>query len=197
MRILPKAVLSIACGTALLLHTSCTWRPAPRNAQVVSPRKENIRQLDHAAPIEERPAAREITAPSHLTAEEFDRFRKEIQRFYLAPYLWGGASPAGTDCSGLVRTIYRRAADINLPHSTQQLFQVGDAVKPRELKFADLLFFRFKRGSAPDHVGLYIANRFFLHASVSQGVVLSRLTDSPYAENFVGAKRIMDGKNGR
>ncbi len=57
-----------------------------------SPRKENIRQLDHAAPIEERPAAREITAPSHLTAEEFDRFRKEIQRFYLAPYLWGGAS---------------------------------------------------------------------------------------------------------
>jgi hypothetical protein len=124
--------------------------------------------------------------------ELLERFKPEIQRFFGAPYVWGGASPRGTDCSGLVASIYKRARDKELPHSTKRLFQMGRRVRISDLEFGDLVFFNFKnrRSREPDHVGLYIADDYFLHASVSKGVTLANLRKSPYRDIFMGARRI-------
>ncbi len=121
-----------------------------------------------------------------------EKFKPEIQRFFGAPYVWGGASPKGTDCSGLVASIYKRARDKELPHSTKKLFQMGRRVHISNLEFGDLVFFNFKnrRSREPDHVGLYIAEDYFLHASVSKGVTLANLRKSPYRDIFIGARRI-------
>ncbi|MBN1543472.1 C40 family peptidase [candidate division KSB1 bacterium] len=188
-RILPPLIVS----SLFALQSACGLHPAPRNTPVSGSRKQNIQNSIGSTESERQPAESPvIEQPSHLKPEQFDRFRREIQRFYRAPYAWGGASPAGTDCSGMIRTIYRRAADINLPHSTSRLFQTGSPVRARDLRFGDLVFFRFKSTSSPDHVGVYIDNEFFLHASVSQGVVLSRLTKAPYVSKYVGSKRILE-----
>lgn len=135
------------------------------------------------------------TADSHLLPKDkvlFERFKKEIQLFWRAPYQWGGASPSGADCSGLVATIYARAANIDLPHSTSDLFQIGNRIAPRSLRFADLVFFSENRGRRPTHVGIYIEKGYFLHASSSNGVRISKLRTPFYLNTFIGARRILE-----
>lgn len=126
-----------------------------------------------------------------LDAEHLERFKAEIRRFWQAPYVWGGASPQGTDCSGLVHIIYQRAADMDIPRHTTDLYDQGLAVAADMLRFSDLVFFNNGRGRVPQHVGLYIENGFFIHASVSSGVTLSRLSDPPFLENYLGARRFL------
>jgi len=120
-----------------------------------------------------------------------ERFKAEIRRFWQAPYVWGGASPQGTDCSGLVHIIYQRAAGVDIPRLTGQLFDQGWPVPVQRLRFTDLVFFNMGQGREPRHVGLYVDRGFFIHASVSSGVMLSRLSESPYRESYLGARRYL------
>ena len=121
--------------------------------------------------------------------EIMDSMKTEIQKFYGAPYKWGGDSPKGTDCSGMIKTIYEKAADISLPHNTQQMFDGGKKIHKIDLLFGDLVFFS-NNGHNATHMGLYITNGYFLHASSSNGVVLSRLSERYYKRRFIGARRI-------
>lgn len=127
-----------------------------------------------------------------LDPQVYARFKKEIQSFWQAPYQWGGQLPSGADCSGLVRTLYQRAANVALPHKTERLFEFGKAISVRNVAFADLLFFSDNRHRTPTHVGFYIDKGFFLHASSSRGVTLARLQDSPYADTFIAARRMIE-----
>ena len=129
---------------------------------------------------------------SLVDEKKFEKFRVEIQRFWGAPYVWGGASPKGTDCSGMIKTIYSRALNMNLPHSTRLLYKKGKPVPVDELKMGDLIFFGDGRSLTPTHVGIFIEKGIFLHASVSKGVTLSRLAKSPYNRLYIGARRLLD-----
>lgn len=129
---------------------------------------------------------------SLVDEKEFEKFREEIQKFWGAPYVWGGASPKGTDCSGMVKTIYSRALNIDLPHSTRLLYKKGKSVSVDELKMGDLVFFGDGRSLTPTHVGIFIADGMFLHASVSKGVTLARLAKPPYNRLYIGARRLLD-----
>ncbi|MEW6283111.1 MAG: NlpC/P60 family protein [Candidatus Eremiobacterota bacterium] len=104
------------------------------------------------------------------------------------PYLWGGMCARGIDCSGLVYTVYRLHG-YQLPRDADQQFEVGSPVARPELKPGDLLFF----GKGPDditHVGIYMWQGKFLHASGSLGVAVSPLQD--YLYKYQGARRILD-----
>ena len=118
-----------------------------------------------------------------------ENFKAEIQKFYGAPYKWGGETPHGTDCSGMVKTIYRNALDIDLPHNAQSIYDVSKKIYKIDLQFGDLVFFS-KSGRRVTHMGIYIDRGFFLHASSSRGVILSKLSESYYKKQFVGAGRI-------
>lgn len=127
-----------------------------------------------------------------LSAELMERFKEEVRRFWQAPYVWGGASPMGTDCSGLVYIIYQRAAGVRLPRQAADLYEQGVPIPSRYLRFSDLVFFSDDGNRKVSHVGLYIDRGFFIHASVSQGVRLSRLSEPPYKELYVGARRFLN-----
>lgn len=124
-------------------------------------------------------------------AEVIEKFKSEIQRFWLAPYVWGGASPSGTDCSGLVHSLYKRAIGMDIPRGTKELYEKGKSLYYKDLRFADLIFFNNNGSRTPSHVGLYVTKGFFLHASVSKGVILSKLTVKPYRDNYIGARRYL------
>ncbi|MDO1528044.1 C40 family peptidase [Fulvimonas sp. R45] len=110
------------------------------------------------------------------------------------PYHWGGNTPeGGFDCSGLVDYIYRRAADIALPHNSGAMSRVdGRKVKRmRDLMSGDLVFFDI--GGDISHVGVYVGKGRFVHAPNSGGTVRLDDIDGPYwRDHFAYGKRLLD-----
>jgi murein DD-endopeptidase len=80
-----------------------------------------------------------------------------------APYRWGGSSPEGFDCSGLVLHSYRKAGITGLPHSAAKLETMATRVSLHQIEPGDLLFFQLE-GPKTSHVGIYLGNREFVHA---------------------------------
>ena len=101
------------------------------------------------------------------------------------PYVWGGSSPGGFDCSGLVSFVYSQVG-VSLPHHAADQFNYGVPVSRDQLEPGDLVFF-----DGLGHVGIYIGNGQFIHAPHTGDVVkISSLNDSWYAATYVGARRI-------
>ena len=84
--------------------------------------------------------------------------------------------------------IYKEETGISLPHSSTQMFQMGKKIEKGDLKTGDLVF--FGGGSGVDHVGVYLGDGNFTHASTSRGVMISPLTDSYWQPRYKGARRI-------
>ena len=112
------------------------------------------------------------------------------QKFVGYPYVYGGTTPSGFDCSGFVQYIYRQfSVSINRT-ATAQLAN-GYSVSYDSLRPGDLVF--FGSGSYASHVGMYIGGGQFVHAQGSAtGVVISNLTESWYLNRYIGARRIVD-----
>ena len=103
------------------------------------------------------------------------------------PYRWGGASPAGFDCSGLVYWTYGRLG-IELPHSSYALYDEGRRVARSRMKAGDLLFF-----SGLGHVGIYIGRGRMVHAPHSGTLVqVVKLRGSSYGSRLEGIRRVVN-----
>ncbi|MBX2992267.1 MAG: C40 family peptidase [Bacteroidetes bacterium] len=120
-----------------------------------------------------------------------DNFLLEVVRYLGAEYSYGGNSRNGIDCSGYTCQVYKNAAGKLLPRSTAEQFRVGSEVQKRNLRFGDLVFFN-TTGRSPSHVGIYIEDGVFAHASVIEGVTLSTLESTYYKRRFVGARRVIE-----
>jgi cell wall-associated NlpC family hydrolase len=105
-------------------------------------------------------------------------------RYLGAPYLWGGASPAGFDCSGLVTHVFARVG-VSIPHNVAQQYGYGAAVSRARLEPGDLVFF-----NRLHHNGIYLGEGRFIHATKPGGVKISRLDDDWFRSRWVGARRL-------
>lgn len=130
--------------------------------------------------------------PAEPSASEFELSKRsgstivEIARQYVgAPYRWGGSSPSGFDCSGLVRYVYARAG-VSLPHNAAKQYELGAPVSRDSLEPGDIVFFDSLR-----HNGIYIGEGRFIHArQTGKRVSVAGLDEAWYAERWVGARRI-------
>lgn len=114
----------------------------------------------------------------------------EIDKYLGVPYRWGGTTNRGMDCSGLVLTVYQNAVGVKLPRMARDMFRGGEYISRRELKIGDLVFFEKIEKSGVSHVGIYVGNAEFVHASTKAGVIVSNLNDKYYRERYVGARRV-------
>jgi peptidoglycan endopeptidase LytE len=113
-----------------------------------------------------------------------DQIVQSANGYLGVPYVWGGTTPKGFDCSGFVQYVFAQKG-IDLPRTSSQMFSRGTAVK--ELKSGDLVF--FGNGSI-NHVGIYLGNGNFISAT-NHGVKVETLWGGYWGGRYVGAKRIV------
>ncbi|KAA9004648.1 NlpC/P60 family protein [Paenibacillus spiritus] len=114
---------------------------------------------------------------------------KVIDKAIGTKYSSGGTSTSGFDCSGFTMYVFNKIG-IDLPHQSGSQYQLGDAVAKSDLRPGDLVFFN-TTGRGVSHVGIYVGEGRFAHASSSKGVTISSLGDSYYVNRYVGAKRVL------
>lgn len=111
--------------------------------------------------------------------------------FIGKPYVWGAEGPKSFDCSGFTKYVYK-AFGVNLPHYTGSQIGQGSSVSRSNLSQGDLVFFNTD-GSSVSHVGIYVGDGEFIHASSgSRKVTVSNLGQSYYKSKYVGARRILN-----
>ena len=108
---------------------------------------------------------------------------KIIAGYLRTPYQLGGSGKLGIDCSGLVYVIYRDYNSTRLPKNTEKLYRDLKRVDYKNCRYGDLLFFSFDRTQV-SHVGIYVGNNKFVHASKSRGVIISSMNEDYYRDNY-------------
>lgn len=116
---------------------------------------------------------------------------KEARKWIGTPYKYGGKSRKGTDCSGMVMTVFDSALGIKLPRSSREQHKFCREVPCDAIEPGDLVFFgSVKRSGSVNHVGLYIGNGKMIHASTSRGVMESSVNEAYWRERFYAVGRI-------
>jgi len=105
------------------------------------------------------------------------------------PYVFGGTSPYGFDCSGYVQYVFANAG-ISLPRTADVQYEVGTPISTTDLVSGDLVFFSTYTYGA-SHVGIYLGENKFIHASSSRGVTIDSLGSSYWSSHYIGARRIL------
>lgn len=157
--------------------------------------KQRFSSAKTPAPAEKKNVAKEEPkksepAPPSSVAFERQKMMDAILAWMGTPYEYGGESKSGTDCSGFTRQIFRESAGMELPRRTEDQVKLGSSVQKDDLKFGDLIFFN-TTGENPSHVGIYIGDDMFAHASVSFGVTLSSMYSSYYKKRYTEARRVL------
>ena len=135
----------------------------------------------------------EINPPVAASVSGFENVVRKLHGAHRewegTPYLLGGSGMNGVDCSAFTQIVFREYFGTQLPRNTREQLQVGSGVRRNSIRPGDLVFFRTNRGVL--HVGIVIENGDFLHASVSNGVMISSLSESYWAGRYLGARRIL------
>ena len=182
-----RRLLGAALAAALFLAGCAGAPPPPPRAEPLAPLPQVGRN------------AREVA------------LERALGEFSGAPYVSGGTTPEGVDCSGLIQALYHRAG-VNLPRTVTDQYQAGRPVERNELQFGDVVFFnRYcqTRGRGPIlagifssgvddnevcHDGIYLGGGRFMHAS-PRGVFISRLDAEVWKVSYRGARRYFPGGN--
>jgi cell wall-associated NlpC family hydrolase len=122
--------------------------------------------------------------------ERVQLLRDHLELWRGTPYRRGGNSRRGVDCSGFVQLTFQRLFGRELPRTVDDQVQYGQKVTLSSARPGDLVF--FKTGFWGRHVGIYLEDGFFIHASQSQGVTISSLNDEYWHDNYWQIKRMLD-----
>jgi len=123
-----------------------------------------------------------------------EKMLMEIIKYLNVPYQYGGNSKSGIDCSAFTQNIYKNTLSVNLLRSAREQYKQGEVINDVEdLRFGDLVFFNTRDNVRPGHVGIFLGDNLFAHASTKKGVTISSITHSYYQIRFMGGRRIKSG----
>lgn len=163
-----KSGYTIATGDRYAeILDSYRWRPN-------DPKRAVIWTTEEISPL------RDVKAQAIMT---------EAQKYIGVPYVFGGTTPGGFDCSGFIQYVFRKQG-LELPRTADQQYELGDFVIWNALEPGDLVFFTtYEEGVS--HSGLYLGNGNFISATSSGGVMIADMTSGYWRDCYIGAKRIL------
>ena len=123
----------------------------------------------------------------------FDKFRKQITDFALTylntPYIWGSTGPKSFDCSGFVNYVYKEIATVQLPRTSYNIAKLKNKVEKDDLQIGDIIYFKTTKKKRISHVGIYIGDNKFVHASSAKKKVVISEIEGFYKRAYRGAVR--------
>ena len=123
----------------------------------------------------------------HQYSAVMDKRLSQVYREWAGTrYRLGGTGRGGIDCSAFMQTTFIKAFGIALPRSTSEQRYVGKSIAKHQLQVGDLVFFRNNH-----HVGVYIGNNQFMHASTSRGVIIESLDQDYWARTYTQSRRVL------
>lgn len=124
---------------------------------------------------------------------ENNRLYNEVDKWLGTPYKYAGSSRDGVDCSGFVCQIYKIVYNIKLERNSSAIFYKNcQKIEKENLKEGDLVFFCTKKNSRKiNHVGIYLKDDKFVHASSCKGVIINSLNKPYYVRNYICSGRVL------
>jgi cell wall-associated NlpC family hydrolase len=126
-----------------------------------------------------------VETPAPAPAFNADALITEAKKYIGVPYVWGGSTPSGFDCSGFLNYVFAKQG-ISIPRTVATIWDAGTPVSSPQK--GDIVFFNTTGG--PSHAGLYIGNNQFIHAGSSTGVTITDMNNSYWKPRYLGAKSI-------
>jgi lipoprotein Spr len=114
---------------------------------------------------------------------------EEIKKWNKTRYKYAGNTPNGIDCSGLVKKLCAATYNLKLEGSSADIYKMVDSIDKSDLTEGDLVFFKI-RGNRISHVGLYLKDGYFVHATTKLGVIISHLDEPYYKKYYYASGRI-------
>lgn len=188
--------LSGCGGTSPRFKSGGSSSPA-KTGQAAQPAKREVREEDKETKSKEGEeilsGSRSFKTEKNMSISNLDQARmmRQLSRWMGVPYKLGGETEDGIDCSAYTMLIYKNSIGRQLPRSSAEQFTLGSAVEYQDLKFGDLVFFN-TTGESASHVGIYMGDDLFAHASVSLGVTVSSIESPYYKKRYEGARRIVE-----
>ena len=136
------------------------------------------------------PSASALNGGSTTTSSTRQQIIDNAKKLLGTPYVWGGTTPKGFDCSGFVQYVFNQSG-ISLPRTTTEQYKIGTYVAKSNLQPGDLVFLQNTYRAGISHVGIYIGDGKMIHASSSKGVVTSNLSSTYYTQHYYGARRVV------
>lgn len=144
----------------------------------------SVRKDDPKGPHKKHAKTIDLKKKSKVTKGLYSQHRE----WKGVKYRMGGLNKRGVDCSGFVYLTFRSKLGIKIPRTTKAQARLGKEVRKSKLKAGDLVFFKTSRKVR--HVGIYIEDGKFLHASTSRGVMISRLSNTYWRSKYWKARRV-------
>jgi cell wall-associated NlpC family hydrolase len=184
-QILDRRLLWWLIGLVVVVAAGCAGTPSRASTRAES--------FDGKARIHsEPPPAATAKAENDLGPVE-QRLRSEVRKWEGTPHRVGGATRRGIDCSGFVQRVYQDIYGRQIPRSTALQVKSGRPISKNKLRTGDLVF--FKVPSKGRHVGIYLGQSEFAHASTSKGVTISSLEDHFWRRSYWTARRYLNAPN--
>ncbi|MCF6268616.1 MAG: C40 family peptidase [Melioribacteraceae bacterium] len=150
---------------------------------------------DHPVNIEDFVETNKTTANPSIILSDREKVMMEIVKYLNTPYQYGGNNKSGIDCSAFTQNVFQKSLGFNLPRTASQQYNNGEKIpNQHSLQFGDLVFFDTTKDRFPGHVGIFLSDNLFAHASFSKGVTVSSLESTYFKTRYVGARRGMEIK---
>jgi lipoprotein Spr len=179
----------------LLLLGTAACRSSKEQASSV--RKESESKPEKEISKEERPSSKEKKLADKyatmlgVSPEQVDHIAlyKFIDDWYGVPYKYGGKNKNGIDCSNFTSTLYADVYNVKVSGSSSGIYQQCEQVSKSKLKEGDLVFFKIDQDKI-SHIGIYLMNNKFVHATTKKGVMIDDLDEAYYKKYFYKAGRL-------
>lgn len=165
--------------------------PEPIKQEVTQPEKTVVTseaEIESASEVQFKYAILMNTEVESLPSKQL---LESVDEWYGVRYRTGGNTKSGVDCSGFTVAVYSAVFGIMLPRVSREQYRISRKISTTGLQQGDLVFFN-TNGRGVSHVGIYLGNNKFIHASVSKGVMVNDLFEPYYLRRYIGAGRIDD-----